>query len=315
MSSHKGDEIGHSYSSFLKLALVDFTAGCAGGTASVYVGQPLDTIKVKLQTFPKLYKNGLDCFYKTFKNEGIAKGLYAGTIPSVAAQASENAVLFLAYGMCQKSVAWLFGYEKTSELSVFQNALAGSFAAFFSSFTLCPTELVKCKLQAMNEMALNGPSTLGKVTKVGPWQVTKDILRTEGIQGLYRGLIPTFAREIPGYFFFFGGHAFTSYLLTPTGSTTHNLGAVGEIICGGMAGVCLWTAVFPADVIKSHAQVGTNGSENSSFFETFWKIKKESGISGLYRGLGPTLLRTFPATGALFLAVENTKHLLNADAL
>lgn len=31
------------------------------------------------------------------------------------------------------------------------------------------------------------------------------------------------------------------------------------------------------------------------------------GVRALYKGLGPTLLRTFPATGALFLAYENTK--------
>lgn len=32
-------------------------------------------------------------------------------------------------------------------------------------------------------------------------------------------------------------------------------GAVGLIFSGGMAGVCLWLAIFPADVIKSRIQV------------------------------------------------------------
>ena len=31
------------------------------------------------------------------------------------------------------------------------------------------------------------------------------------------------------------------------------------------------------------------------------------GVAALYKGLGPTLLRTFPATGALFVAYEYTK--------
>ncbi len=57
-----------------------------GGTASVYTGQPLDTVKVKMQTFPALYRNAFHCFKKTLKNEGISRGLYAGTIPSLAAQ-------------------------------------------------------------------------------------------------------------------------------------------------------------------------------------------------------------------------------------
>lgn len=77
-----------------------------GGTACVYVGQPLDTVKVKMQTFPKLYSKGMvDCLVTTFKKDGIRRGLYAGTVPALVANISENAVLFAAYGLCQKVVA------------------------------------------------------------------------------------------------------------------------------------------------------------------------------------------------------------------
>lgn len=41
---------------------------------------------------------------------------------------------------------------------------------------------------------------------ITPLQLTKQILRQEGIAGLYRGFVPTLAREMPGYFFFFGGY-------------------------------------------------------------------------------------------------------------
>jgi len=61
----------------------------AGGTASVYVGQPLDTVKVKMQTFPDLYKNGWQCFMTTLRQEGLVHGLYAGTVPSLAAQVGQ----------------------------------------------------------------------------------------------------------------------------------------------------------------------------------------------------------------------------------
>ena len=91
---------------------------------TVYVGQPLDTVKVKLQTFPTMYRNALDCFVKTFRQDGIARGLYAGTVPSLAANVSENAVLFCFYGMCQKVVAsatgkWLVIVDLQSRIVVF----------------------------------------------------------------------------------------------------------------------------------------------------------------------------------------------------
>lgn len=92
---------------------------CTGGIVTVYVGQPLDTIKVKMQTFPTLYGNAVQCFIKTFKQDGIARGLYAGTVPSLAANVSENAVLFCFYGMCQKIVSFVTG--KTITYFVFRS--------------------------------------------------------------------------------------------------------------------------------------------------------------------------------------------------
>ncbi len=41
--------------------------------------------------------------------------------------------------------------QSVQELSSLSNATAGFFAAFFQSLALCPTELVKCRLQALHE--------------------------------------------------------------------------------------------------------------------------------------------------------------------
>lgn len=72
----------------------------------MYVGQPLDTVKVKMQAFPQLYNKGMiHCLQTTFRQDGIRRGLYAGTVPALVANISENAVLFAAYGLCQKAVA------------------------------------------------------------------------------------------------------------------------------------------------------------------------------------------------------------------
>lgn len=52
------------------------------------------------------------------------------------------------------------GVQRVEDLTTLGNASAGFFAAFFSSLTLCPTELIKCRLQAMREVqsqeAING---------------------------------------------------------------------------------------------------------------------------------------------------------------
>lgn len=65
-----------------------------GGVALVYVSQPLDTVKVKMQTFPQLYKGMSHCLVQTYKKDGFVRGLYAGTLPAVVANVAENSVLF-----------------------------------------------------------------------------------------------------------------------------------------------------------------------------------------------------------------------------
>lgn len=82
-----------------------------GGVAVVYVGQPLDTVKVKMQTFPHLYKGMFDCLKQTLKKDGIVRGLYAGTTPAILANVAENSVLFAAYGYCQKFVCRVTGTQ------------------------------------------------------------------------------------------------------------------------------------------------------------------------------------------------------------
>ena len=44
--------------------------------------------------------------------------------------------------------------------------------------------------------------------------MTRHIIQTDGFMGLFRGLTPTMAREVPGYFFFFGGYEFSRRLAT-----------------------------------------------------------------------------------------------------
>jgi len=287
--------------------LIDFVAGSIGATASVYTGQPLDTLKVKMQTFPHLYPNLNLCFRETLRKEGVVRGLYAGTVPSLAANVAENSILFAAYGLCQKLVARSLSVE-VANLSTFSNGCAGFLAAFWSSLALCPTELVKCRLQAMRESHIEQGR---EPPKIGPYRLTSQILRSEGIRGLFHGLSPTFAREMPGYFCFFFAYEFTREMLTPEGSTKDQLGPVSTIVSGGVAGVTLWTVIFPADVIKSRQQVA---GVSAPLIRTAIDIYKTEGILALYNGLTPTLIRTFPATGALFFAYEYSKKLMQSYA-
>ena len=55
------------------------------------------------------------------------------------------------------------------------------------------------------------------------------IIRADGFLGLFRGMVPTLAREVPGYFFFFGGYEMSRYLLTPKGKTADDIGKMHSV--------------------------------------------------------------------------------------
>ncbi|XP_013175426.1 PREDICTED: mitochondrial ornithine transporter 1 [Papilio xuthus] len=292
-----------SESKGFKSGAIDFVAGSLGGVAVVYVGQPLDTVKVKMQTFPHLYKGMYDCLKQTLKNDGIIRGLYAGTTPAIMANVAENSVLFAAYGYCQKFVCHVTGTESTDQLSMVGNATAGFLAAFFSSFPLCPTELIKCQLQAMREVNMQGSQTA-----ITPLQLSQQIFKQYGIQGLFRGLVPTIMREMPGYFFFFGGYEGTRELLAKPGQSKDDIGFVKTMIAGAVGGCVLWTVIFPSDVIKSRVQIS---NKKLKFLTVGYEIVKKEGFLALYNGLKPTLIRTVPATAALFVVYEYSKKFMH----
>ena len=129
--------------------LVDFAAGAIGGTVCSYTGQPMDTIKVKMQTYPHLYSNAMRCAFQTIKREGFLR-LYAGAVPAAAANVAQSSFLFLSYGQCSKAVAFVAGNSK-DDMTLLQKAVSGSLAAFFAAFALCPMELIKCRMQTLDE--------------------------------------------------------------------------------------------------------------------------------------------------------------------
>jgi len=293
---------------------VDLLSGSAGGTAVVLVGQPMDTIKVKMQTFGHLYSGIWDCCVRTVKTDGVTRGLYAGTTPALVAYISENSVLFAALGQTQKLVAAASGVSRVEDLSLVQSAMAGSCAAFFSAMVLCPTELLKCRLQAAKELSSVTAARTGTKQKVvNVSTIISDILRSEGPRGMFRGLVPTWSRELPGYFCFFLGYETSKTVLAMNGQRDkEDLTPLETMFCGGMAGVCFWTGIFPLDVIKSRIQVrGISGN----VLTVGSSILKTEGVTAFYRGLTPALVRTFPANAGLFLAYEYTKKFLTNTCL
>lgn len=69
-----------------------------------------------------------------------------------------------------------------------------------------------------------------------------------------------------------------------------------------------WTIAMPFDVPKTNVQARYDTKVVGSYAPELIRIAQERGVVGLYSGLGPTLVRAFPANAALFLGVEMGKR-------
>ncbi|KAF6151324.1 hypothetical protein GIB67_040597 [Kingdonia uniflora] len=287
----------------------DLTAGTVGGAAQLVVGHPFDTIKVKLQSQPvplpgqpPKFSGAMDAVKQTIAVEGVG-GLYKGMGAPLATVAAFNALLFTVRGQMEA----LLKSEPDTPLTISQQVLCGAGAGVAVSFLACPTELIKCRLQAQSALGSAGDA----VKYSGPLDVARHVLKSEGgARGLFKGLVPTFAREIPGNAAMFGVYeAIKQYLAG--GQDTSKLGRGSLVVAGGFAGASFWVSVYPTDVIKSVIQVDDyKNPKFSGSIDAFKKILASEGVKGLYKGFGPAMARSIPANAACFLAYEMTKNSL-----
>lgn len=290
----------------------DLTAGTIGGAAQLIVGHPFDTIKVKLQSQPTplpgqvpKYSGAIDAVKKTIAAEGPG-GLYKGMGAPLATVAAFNAVLFTVRGQMEA----LLRSHPGDVLTINQQVVCGAAAGLSVSFLACPTELIKCRLQAQSALAGSGTATLA-VKYGGPMDVARHVLKSEGgVKGLFKGLVPTMAREIPGNAAMFGVYEATKQLIAG-GTDTSELGRGSLMLSGGLAGAAFWFMVYPTDVIKSVIQVDDyKNPKFSGSIDAFRRIKATEGFKGLYKGFGPAMCRSVPANAACFLAYEMTRSAL-----
>ena len=84
--------------------------------------------------------------------------------------------------------------------------------------------------------------------------------------------------------------------------------ALSILISGGVAGTLNGLITLPIDTIKSRFQAAPLTEFRSARHVAIELLSKE-GPSALFRGLGPVLLRAFPANAACFSGIELVRYL------
>lgn len=286
-------------------AIKNFIAGGAGGVCLVITGQPLDTIKVRLQTQTvkpgesPLYSGTLDCAKKTIKHEGF-RGLYKGMATPLIGISPIYAICFFGFGVGKK----LQTTDPDQELTLPQLYNAGMLAGVFTTVIMTPGERIKCLLQIQA-----GDPKSKKYN--GAVDCAKQIYKEEGLfRGLYRGTAATLLRDVPASGAYFMGYEMLLRQLTPEGESRAHLSPLRILLAGGSAGILNWIVAIAPDTLKSRFQTAPPGTY-TGVRDVFQQMVRQEGITSLFKGLTPVMLRAFPANAACFLGYEVTMNALN----
>ncbi|KAF3650426.1 Mitochondrial arginine transporter BAC1 [Capsicum annuum] len=203
------------------------------------------------------------------------KGLYRGATSSFIGMAFESSLVFGIYSQTKLLLQGGSDGGKPQPPAIVPSA---AFGGAIISFILCPSELVKCRMQVQGADSV----VLSSSRYGGPLECALKTVKYEGITGIFRGGFTTLLRESIGNAVFFSTYEYVRYhlhlQLKDASFESSQLTDVGVgIMSGGLGGIAIYA---------------------------------RSGLRGCYTGLGPTIVRAFPANAAAIVTWELSAKLL-----
>lgn len=274
----------------------ELIAGSVGGAAQVLVGQPLDTIKTRAQIASKeMFKGPMDILVRTIRTEGLL-ALYKGMASPLIGIAGVNSLLFASYATSKRIVS------PFPQLTLPQIALAGAMAGAANAVLASPVEMFKVRMQGQ----------YGAATDKRLRDVAREMWQDWGFKrGIMRGYWVTVAREIPAYAGFYSAFEFSKRQFQSQYGEHVPIWAL--LTSGATGGIAYWLCCYPLDVVKSRIQLRPTPPTSRPWTYINAELRSivaDSGVSGLFRGLSPSLLRSIPAAASTFAAFELTRDFL-----
>lgn len=280
---------------------------------------PIDLAKTRLQnqrSGQQIYKNMMDCLIKTVRSEGYF-GMYRGAAVNLTLVTPEKAIKLAANDFFRHQLS-----KDGSKLSVVKEMLAGCCAGMCQVTITTPMEMLKIQMQDAGRIAaqqrgvpsvvtslkMGGTSAVlcrsynaspaPQVIKLTATQITRELLKTKGFFGLYKGLGATLMRDIPFSVIYFPLFAHLHQLGQP--SPEESVPFYWSFMSGLMAGCVAAVAVSPCDVVKTRLQSlkkGANEENYNGIVDCVRKILKKEGPGAFLKGASCRALVIAPLFG------------------
>mmetsp|Transcript_69837 Transcript_69837/g.180093 ORF Transcript_69837/g.180093 Transcript_69837/m.180093 type:complete len:303 (-) Transcript_69837:72-980(-) len=280
-----------------KHPVVTTMAGFFSGATEAAITMPFDTVK----TYTQVQRTGigpLGSAREIFKLRGVG-GFYFG-LPAVLVQvAGKGAIRWSAYEQFKA------GLKTAGAPNASIDLFAGMGAGFAEAFLwTAPTERLKVLRQNDIKSGLNRYSSLPGAIRT--------VAAEHGIVGLYAGIGACGVRQASGVGVRFAIYGHIKELMTSDPPQLWQ-----SAVAGGITGCCSTALNNPIDVVKTRieAQDGKVKEYNGSW-QCFRSILKNEGVTALYRGVGPRMIKISLGQAITFSAYESYSELLGglADA-
>ncbi|XP_060694756.1 mitochondrial glutamate carrier 1 isoform X2 [Hemiscyllium ocellatum] len=255
--------------------------GGIAGLIGVTCVFPIDLAKTRLQNQQngqRMYSSMSDCLIKTIRSDGYF-GMYRGAAVNLTLVTPEKAIKLAANDFFRHMLS-----KDGKQLTLIKEMLAGCGAGTCQVIVTTPMEMLKIQLQDAGRLAaqqklMTAQSATGRAVE-GPissasqatstvkspqtaTQITKELLRSKGIAGLYKGLGATLLRDVPFSIVYFPLFANLNKLgqKNPDERSPFYVSFISGCIAGSTAAV----AVNPCDVIKTRLQSLQRGINEDSY--------------------------------------------------
>ncbi|EJT49279.1 ADP,ATP carrier protein 2, precursor (ADP/ATP translocase 2) [Trichosporon asahii var. asahii CBS 2479] len=279
--------------------MTDFLMGGVSAAVAKTAAAPIERIKLLVQNQDEMIKQGrlatpykgiVDCFKRTYAEEGLAS-LWRGNTANVIRYFPTQALNF-AFKDYFKS---LFGFKKSDGYWKWfaGNIASGGAAGASSLLFVYSLDYARTRLANDNKSASKGGSRQFN----GLIDVYKKTLASDGIAGLYRGFVPSVVGIIVYRGLYFGLYDSIKPVVL-VGPLEGNFLASFLLGWGVTTGAGL--ASYPLDTIRRRMMM-TSGAKvhYKSMFDAASQIIAAEGVKSLFKGAGANILRGVAGAGVL----------------
>ncbi|KAF7327869.1 Mitochondrial tricarboxylate transporter [Mycena kentingensis (nom. inval.)] len=276
-------------------------AGATAGAIEAFVTYPTEFVKTRSQFSGKVQSvlgRPIAIIRDTLRTKGIT-GLYSGCTALILGNSLKAGVRFVTYDHFKNALA-----DSEGKVSAPRSLVAGLGAGMMEAiFAVTPSETIKTKL--IHDAKRPNPQYRGLV------HGTISIVRTEGIFGIYRGLVPVMMRQGANSAVRFTTYSTLKQFVQGQARPGQTLPTTITFGIGAIAGLVTVYTTMPLDVVKTRMQSLDAKSQYRNSFHCAYRIFTEEGVLRFWTGTTPRLLRLVMAGGIVFTVYENVISLLN----